>query len=371
MSAPVVEGVPFEGLAPGAVLGILGGGQLARMIALAAADLGIASHIFAPEPENPAFDVAAAKTVAPYEDEAALARFADAVDVVTYEFENVPAATAAFLAARKPLHPGAHALAVTQDRLSEKRFVSEQGLTVAPFRAVDSLSDLEDAVAALGRPCVLKTRRFGYDGKGQVKILPGTDLAEAYEAIGRQPAVLEGFVSFAREVSVVAARGTDGSFAAFDLCENEHRDHILAFTRIPAQVSAATEAAAIEAARRIGAALGYVGVFAVEMFIVGEGPSESVVVNEIAPRVHNSGHWTSEGAQTSQFHQHVRAVCGFPLGSAARRGRVEMENLIGDAALRWRELLAEPGAHLHLYGKREARPGRKMGHVTRVVPEQG
>jgi len=244
VSGPVVEGVPFEGLAPGAVLGILGGGQLARMIALAAADLGVASHIFAPEPENPAFDVAAAKTVAPYEDEAALARFADAVDVVTYEFENVPAATAAFLAARKPLHPGAHALAVTQDRLSEKRFVSEQGLTVAPFRAVDSLADLEDAVAALGRPCVLKTRRFGYDGKGQVKILPGTDLAEAYEAIGRQPAVLEGFVSFAREVSVVAARGTDGSFAAFDLCENEHRDHILAFTRIPAQVSAATEAAA-------------------------------------------------------------------------------------------------------------------------------
>lgn len=359
-----------QALAPGAVLGIIGGGQLARMIALAAADLGIPCHIFAPETENPAFDVAAARTVAAYEDEAALARFADAVDVVTYEFENVPAATAAFLSQRKPLHPGARALAVTQDRLSEKSFVAELGLEVAPFRAVDSLGDLEAAVAALGRPSVLKTRRFGYDGKGQVKILAGTDLAEAYAAIGRQPAVLEGFVTFAREVSVVAARGTDGTFAAFDLCENEHRDHILAFTRVPAQVSAPTQAAAIEAARQIAAALGYVGVFAVELFVVGEGASERVVVNEIAPRVHNSGHWTSEGAQTSQFHQHVRAVCGFPLGSAARRGRVEMENLIGDAALRWRELLAEPGAHLHLYGKHSARPGRKMGHVTRVWPEQ-
>ncbi len=359
-----------QALAPGAVLGIIGGGQLARMIALAAADLGIRCHIFAPETENPAFDVAAARTVAAYEDEAALARFADAVDVVTYEFENVPAATATFLSERKPLHPGARALAVTQDRLSEKSFVAELGLEVAPFRAVDSLGDLEAAVAALGRPSVLKTRRFGYDGKGQVKILAGTDLAEAYAAIGRQPAVLEGFVTFAREVSVVAARGTDGTFAAFDLCENEHRDHILAFTRVPAQVSVPTQAAAIEAARKIGEALGYVGVFAVELFVVGEGASERVVVNEIAPRVHNSGHWTSEGAQTSQFHQHVRAVCGFPLGSAARRGRVEMENLIGDAALRWRDLLAEPGAHLHLYGKHSARPGRKMGHVTRVWPER-
>lgn len=365
---PAIKG---QALAPGAVLGIIGGGQLARMIALAAADLGIRCHIFAPETENPAFDVAAARTVAAYEDEAALARFADAVDVVTYEFENVPAATAAFLSQRKPLHPGARALAVTQDRLSEKNFVAELGLEVAPFRAVDTLADLEAAVAALGRPSVLKTRRFGYDGKGQVKILAGTDLAEAYEAIGRQPAVLEGFVTFAREVSVVAARGTDGTFAAFDLCENEHRDHILAFTRVPAQVSVATQAAAIEAARKIGEALGYVGVFAVELFVVGEGASERVVVNEIAPRVHNSGHWTSEGAQTSQFHQHVRAVCGFPLGSAERRGRVEMENLIGDAALRWRELLAQPGAHLHLYGKQSARPGRKMGHVTRVWPEAG
>lgn len=364
MSAPVPTG-----LAPGAMLGILGGGQLARMIALAAADLGIRCHILAPEADSPAFDVAARHTIADYDDEAALARFADAVDVVTYEFENVPAATAAFLAARTPLHPGARALAVTQDRLSEKSFVAELGLAVAPFRAVDSLADLEVAVADLGLPSILKTRRFGYDGKGQVKVAAGTDLADAYEAIGRFPAILEGFVPFEREVSVVAARGLDGAFAAFDVCENEHRDHILAFTHVPARLGRTACEAAIDAARRIGEALGYVGVFAVEMFVLQENGVERVVVNEIAPRVHNSGHWTSEGAETSQFHQHVRAVCGFPLGSAARRGRVAMENLIGDAALRWREILDEPGAHLHLYGKRDARPGRKMGHVTRVRPE--
>lgn len=355
--------------APGAVLGILGGGQLARMIALAAADLGIRCHIYTPEADSPAFDVAARHTLAAYEDEAALAAFAEAVDLVTYEFENVPAPTAAFLAAHVPLHPGARALAVTQDRLSEKSFVAGLGLAVAPYRDIDSLAALETAVAELGRPSILKTRRFGYDGKGQVKIAAGTDLAEAYDMIGRFPAVLEGFVPFVREVSVVAARGPDGEFAAFDVCENEHRDHILAVTRVPAQLRPETAAVAIAAARSIGEALAYVGVFAVEMFITGEGAAERVIVNEIAPRVHNSGHWTSEGAETSQFHQHVRAVCGFPLGSSRRRGLVTMENLIGDDSLRWRALLAEPGAHLHLYGKREARPGRKMGHVTRVSPE--
>ena len=364
MSPPVPTG-----LAPGAVLGILGGGQLARMIALAAADLGIRCHVFAPEADSPAFDVAARHTVADYEDEAALAGFAAAVDVVTYEFENVPAATAAFLAGRAPLHPGARALAVTQDRLSEKSFVAGLGLPVAPFRAVDTLADLEAAVAELGRPSVLKTRRFGYDGKGQVKIGVDTDLAQAWEEIGQFPAILEGFVSFVREVSVVAARGLDGSFAAFDVCENEHRDHILALTSVPARLGTAAAATAIDAARRIGEALGYVGVFAVEFFLVETSSGEQVVVNEIAPRVHNSGHWTSEGAQTSQFHQHVRAVCGFPLGAATRRGTVTMENLIGDRVHDWRAILAEPGTHLHLYGKREARPGRKMGHVTRVLPE--
>lgn len=358
-----------RGLGPGAVLGILGGGQLARMLALAAADLGLRVHIFAPDPDSPAYEVAARHTIGAYEDEAALAAFADAVDVVTYEFENVPAATAAFLAARTPLHPGARALAVTQDRLTEKRFVAELGLAVAPFHPVDSLSDLEQAVAALGRPAVLKTRRFGYDGKGQVKITEGTDLALAWEEIGHFPAILEGFVTFSREVSVVAARAPDGAFAAFDVCENEHRDHILALTQVPARIGSAAAEGAIEAARRIGEALSYVGVFAVEFFVVGDKTGEQAIVNEIAPRVHNSGHWTSEGAETSQFHQHVRAVCGFPLGASARRGRVTMQNLIGEQVQDWRAILAEPGAHLHLYGKRDARPGRKMGHVTRVTRE--
>ena len=356
-----------QAFAPGAVLGILGGGQLARMIALAAADYGVRCHIYAPESDSPAFDVAAKTFEGSYEDSVALGRFAESVDLVTYEFENVPAATAFILASHRPLRPGAKALRVTQDRLVEKSFVADLGLPVAPFRDVDGLTALEDAVAAIGRPSVLKTRRFGYDGKGQVKIGTETDLAEAWDAIGRQPAILEGFIPFEREVSVVAARGIDGAFAAFDICENEHRDHILAFTRIPAKLSASACEAAIEAARKIGEALDYVGVFAVEMFVLGDG--EKVVVNEIAPRVHNSGHWTSEGAETSQFHQHVRAVCGFPLGSTKRRGRVEMQNLIGSAGDDWRAFLQEPGAQLHLYGKREARAGRKMGHVTRVSPE--
>ena len=353
-------------LGPGTVLGILGGGQLARMIALAAADLGIRAHVYAPEAENPAYDVCARRTVAAYEDEDALAAFAAAVDLVTYEFENVPAATAAFLEARTLLRPGAAALAVTQDRLSEKRFVAGLGLAVAPFRQVDDAEDLAEAIAALGRPSVLKTRRFGYDGKGQVKIGADTRPDAAFAEIGAAPAILEGFVAFAREVSVVAARGPDGAFAAFDVCENEHRHHILAETRIPARIEPGCAEAAIDAARRIAEALGYVGVFAVEFFLVEDGAGQRIVVNEIAPRVHNSGHWTSEGAETSQFHQHVRAVCGLPLGSAARCGDVVMNNLIGDQADDWLAILADPGAHLHLYGKGASRPGRKMGHVTRV-----
>lgn len=356
---------------PGSTLGILGGGQLGRMIALAAADYGIRAHIYAPEADSPAFDVAVAHTVGRYDDAAALAAFAGAVDVVTYEFENVPAATAALLAARRPLRPDATALATAQDRLAEKTFLSGLGLEVAPFAAVDDLPGLEAALARIGRPAVLKTRRLGYDGKGQAKIGTGDDPAAAWDAIGRQSAILEGFVSFRCEVSVVAVRGADGGFAAFDVCENEHRDHILALTTVPAALSSAGSAAAIDATHRILDALDYVGVIAVEMFVVGAGDSERVVINEIAPRVHNSGHWTSEGAETSQFHQHVRAVCGLPLGSPRRRGRVTMTNLIGAAVHDWPALLAEPGAHLHLYGKREARPGRKMGHVTRVAPEIG
>jgi 5-(carboxyamino)imidazole ribonucleotide synthase len=353
-------------LNPGDTIGILGGGQLARMIALAAAPLGLKCHVYAPDARSCAFDVATFHTVAAYEDETALAAFAEAVGVVTYEFENVPADTAAFLAARRPVLPGPRALSVTQDRLTEKSFVRDLGLATPAFAAVDDLATLEQAVAGMGRPCVLKTRRFGYDGKGQVMVRPETDLVAAWDAIGRQPAILEAFVPFVREVSVVAARGAAGDVAAYDVCENEHRDHILAFTRLPARLSPEAAHAAHEHAARIATALDYVGVFAVELFLVEEGGRDHILVNEIAPRVHNSGHWTIEGAQTSQFEQHVRAIAGWPLGSTARLGTIEMENLIGSAIEKRRQVLAEAGAHWHDYGKGEPRPGRKMGHVTRI-----
>ena len=351
---------------PGATIGILGGGQLGRMLAVAAASLGLKAHIYCPDRDCPAFDVAAARTVAPYEDEAALERFAASVDVVTYEFENVPGPTAEAIARRAPLRPNARALATSQDRLVEKTFVAGLGIATAPFRRIDSEQDLAEALADLGAPAILKTRRFGYDGKGQVRIAAGDRAGEAFAHLGGAPAILEGFVPFSREVSIVATRGIDGSFAAYDPCWNEHRDGILDVTRLPAGLTAGQESAAIDAARRIAEALDYVGVITVEIFVI-EG-EDALVVNEIAPRVHNSGHWTIEGAETSQFAQHVRAVCGWPLGSARRTGVVEMRNLIGHDIDRWPELLADAGAHPHHYGKARARPGRKMGHVTYVHP---
>ncbi len=355
---------------PGCTIGILGGGQLGRMIAMAAAQLGLRTHVYAPDEGSPAFEVAADVTIAPYEDEAALVRFARAVDVVTYEFENVPSETASILSAHTLLAPNAQALAVSQDRFLEKTFISGLGIPVAPFAAFSSEAELAEAAERLGRPAVLKTRRFGYDGKGQVMIRPETDLAAAWAEVGHAASIVEGFVPFERELSVVAARTASGAFAAFDLCANEHRHHILDTTRVPAGVAAATEADAMRIARTIADALDYVGVLAVELFLVTENGQERLVVNEIAPRVHNSGHWTLGGAATSQFEQHVRAVCGWPLGETARLGRVEMKNLIGHDADEWERILAEPGAHLHLYGKAEARAGRKMGHVTRVFPDK-
>jgi 5-(carboxyamino)imidazole ribonucleotide synthase len=356
-------------IGPGGTLGIVGGGQLGRMIALAAARYGLKAHVYCPDPDSPAFAVAARQTRRGYDDEAALIAFADAVDVVTYEFENVPRRTAEILAARKPLRPGVLALATTQDRFEEKSFVARLGIPTAPFRAVGSEADLARALDEIGRPAVLKTRRFGYDGKGQVMIRPETSIADAWRTLRGASCILEGFVPFEREVSVVAARTADGAFAAFDLCANTHRNHILDVTRVPAGVSPQAEREAIGITASIAKALDYVGVLAVEMFLVHEGGAEHVIVNEIAPRVHNSGHWTIEGAVTSQFEQHVRAVCGWPLGSPDRLGRVEMHNLIGHDADGWRDILGRAGDHLHLYGKSEARPGRKMGHVTRVSPE--
>ncbi|MFD1330510.1 5-(carboxyamino)imidazole ribonucleotide synthase [Methylopila musalis] len=353
-------------LAPGATIGILGGGQLGRMIALAAAPLGLRVHVYAPDADSPAFDVAAERTLAAYDDEAALALFAESVDVVTYEFENVPAATARLISAHRPLFPDARALSVTQDRLTEKAFVRDLGLPTPAFAPVDDRASMAAAVGAIGRPSVLKTRRFGYDGKGQVLVREGLGLDQALAMMNGQPAILEAFVPFRAEVSVVAARGRDGAFAAYDVVENRHENHILRSSHVPADIRPETAASAIAIARKIADAFQYVGVFAVEMFLVAGPTGEKVVVNEIAPRVHNSGHWTIEGAQTSQFEQHVRAIAGWPLGSTATRGRVEMTNLLGAEANRWRDLLAEPGAAVHLYGKGEPKPGRKMGHVTRV-----
>jgi 5-(carboxyamino)imidazole ribonucleotide synthase len=352
-------------LKPGATIGILGGGQLARMMALAAATLGLKCHIYAPAGDNPAFEVAAASTEADFTDEVALKRFAAAVDVVTYEFENVPARTAEVLAAIRPVHPNPRALAVTQDRPIEKTFVRDLGLPVPDFRAIDSLEDLMEGAAAMGGFGVLKTRRFGYDGKGQAMIRPDTSLAEAWEKVGKAASILEALIPFDRECSVIAARAAHGDSVAYDLCENEHRHHILARTTLPASVPLGLSHEAMAIGETIAAALDYVGVIAVELFVAGD----RLLVNEIAPRVHNSGHWTIEGAETSQFENHIRAVAGWPLGIARRRARIVMDNLIGDEAERWEALLAEPGAHLHLYGKAESRPGRKMGHVTRLLPE--
>ncbi|ACL57061.1 5-(carboxyamino)imidazole ribonucleotide synthase [Methylobacterium nodulans] len=361
-------------LAPGSTIGIVGGGQLGRMIAIAAAQYGLKVHVYAPEANSPAFDVAGARTVAPYDDAEALAAFARSVDVVTYEFENIPRRTAEILSAARPLHPSAEALATTQDRLTEKSFVAGLGIATAPFRAVDDAAGLAAAIADLGLPAVLKTRRFGYDGKGQRMLRPGepVDPAAVMASLGNQPCILEGFVPFESEVSVVAARTRAGAFSAYEPCGNEHRDHILARTLVPAPgMDPDSTAEALSVARRIADALDYVGVLAVEMFLVRDADGRAhVVVNEIAPRVHNSGHWTIEGAQTSQFAQHVRAICGWPLGATGRVGgaTVEMLNLVGDTAGHWHDILAEPGCHLHLYGKSKARPGRKMGHVTRLLP---
>jgi 5-(carboxyamino)imidazole ribonucleotide synthase len=354
-------------LKPGATIGILGGGQLGRMLALAAARLGLHCHIYSPEKDSGAFEVARTATCAAYDDEAALARFAGAVDVITYEFENVPAKTAAFLNLRKPVLPDPRVLELTQDRLIEKNFISGLKIAVAPFASVHSASQLADGIATVGLPAVLKTTTLGYDGKGQVKIQKGDDANAAWRSLKNKPCILEGFIKFEREISVVAARAADGHVECFEATENEHRDHILKISTVPAKVSPQLAAEARKIATRIAKAFDYVGVLAVEMFVVRAKGKQTVLVNEIAPRVHNSGHWTIDGATVSQFEQHVRAVAGWPLAKPMRLGRkVEMVNLIGDEVNEAATWLSVPGASVHLYGKGAPRPGRKMGHVTRV-----
>jgi len=353
-----------DALPPGSTIGILGGGQLGRMLALAAARLGFRCHLYCPDPDSPAFDVAALRTVASYRDEDALAAFGRSVDVVTYEFENVEREAAERLAAIVPVRPGPQALAVSQDRLTEKEFLRHLRIKTAPFAAVDDAGSIKDAIATIGLPAVLKTRRFGYDGKGQAILGSRADAAAAFEGVGSAPAILEGFVNFVREVSIIAARSLDGTVVTYDVAENAHRDGILHTSAVPAAGTpeTVTEAAAI--ARKILEALDYVGVIGIEFFVVGMGDDERLLVNEFAPRVHNSGHWTEDACAVSQFENHVRAIAGWPLGPTTRHADVVMTNLIGAEAEAWRSLAAEPGAHLHLYGKREARPGRKMGHLN-------
>ncbi len=348
-------------LPPGAVIGILGGGQLGRMLSVAASRLGYRCHIYEPG-AAPAGDVAYAVTRAGYDDEGALRAFAASVDVVTYEFENVPTSALDILEALRPIRPNRRALAVSQDRVAEKAFLNDLGLQTAPWAAVASEADLAAAVARLGCPAILKTARFGYDGKGQVRLAAAAEVPAAWAAMAGAPSVLEGFVAFEREVSVIAARGLDGSVACFDPGENVHEGGILRTTTVPARLTPGQRSDAVLIAARILNALDYVGVLGVELFVTPGG----LLVNEIAPRVHNSGHWTQGGCAVDQFEQHIRAVAGLPLGDGGRHADVVMENLIGEDMARLPDLLRARDVQVHVYGKGEARAGRKMGHVNRI-----
>ncbi|HXZ02481.1 MAG TPA: 5-(carboxyamino)imidazole ribonucleotide synthase [Stellaceae bacterium] len=352
---------------PGATIGILGGGQLGRMTALAAARLGYRCHVYGPERDSPAKLVTAFATTAAYDDRAALARFAEAVDVVTFEFENVPADTAEILAEKRPVRPGPNALRIAQDRLKEKDFLRSIGVATASYRAVAGADDLARAVGGIGPQAVLKTVRGGYDGKGQVAIRPDSDLLAAWREMGAELGILESFVDFTCEISVIVARGGDGQQASYVPVENRHAHHILDTTIAPARIAPEVARRAEAIARHVADRLDLVGLLAVEMFVTAAG---EVLVNELAPRPHNSGHWTIDACATSQFEQLVRAICGLPLGSPERHSDAVMKNLIGAEVEGWREALAEPAARLHLYGKGKPVPGRKMGHVTRLLPRR-
>lgn len=352
-------------LPAGSTIGIIGGGQLGRMLAMAAARLGYRTVVLEPQPDCPAAQVANRQITAAYDDPAALAELAVASSVVTYEFENVPVSAASALAAKVPVYPPAPALDMAQDRVSEKTFLNGIGIATADFRPVDNDDELTAALKVFGGSGILKTRRMGYDGKGQrvFRNIEAGGFAGTCEAMGNVPLILESFVPFEREISVIAARGLAGAVAAYDPAENVHRNGILHTSTLPAAIVSETAAAAQAAASKILSALDYVGVIGVEFFVLADG---SLLANEIAPRVHNSGHWTEAACIVSQFEQHIRAVAGLPLGDPKRHFDCVMENLIGDDVLRVTELLAEPDLMLHLYGKAEARPGRKMGHFTRI-----
>jgi 5-(carboxyamino)imidazole ribonucleotide synthase len=352
-------------LPPGSTIGILGGGQLGRMTAMAAARLGYRTHVFATEHDSPAAQVSAAATVAPFGDAAAVARFAAAVDVATFEFENIPAAAVRRVAAKRPVFPRPEILETTQDRLREKNFLREIGVATTEFREIADPEALAAAIGEIGAPAVLKTVRMGYDGKGQVLISPDTKPEEAWRRMGGTLGILEGFVDFRCEISVVLARAADGAMAAYPAVENRHVNHILDTTIAPADLPAETLSKAEDIARHVAERLDLVGVLAVEMFVTKAG---ALLVNELAPRPHNSGHWTIDACTTSQFEQLVRAICALPLGSTECHADAVMRNLIGRDVERWREAVADSQAKLHLYGKNRVRPGRKMGHITRLLP---
>jgi len=349
-------------LQPGACIGILGGGQLGRMLSVAASRLGLRCHIYDPGANPPAGHVAEKVTTADWHDEAALRAFAASVDVITYEFENIPTATLDLLECLRPVHPNRRALAISQDRLSEKDFLTGLGLTTAPYRDIPDLAALDEALDRIGAPGILKTRRLGYDGKGQARITDPATAGAALQTLGGAEAIYEGFVTFTHEVSVIAARGLTGEVACYDPGENVHVDGTLRTTTVPARLSNAQRTDAVILAGRILNALDYVGVLGVELFVTTKG----LVVNEIAPRVHNSGHWTQAGCAVDQFEQHIRAVAGWPLGNGARHADVVMENLIGADVARVPALSREADTQIHLYGKGAPRAGRKMGHVNRI-----
>lgn len=353
-------------LPPNSTIGLVGGGQLGRMSALAAARLGYRCHILTREPGSPASQVSAGVTISDYQEPAGLRAFAAAVDVISFEFENVSAEGLDLLASLKPVRPSPAILRTSQDRVLEKSFLNGAGVPTAPWASVESLDELHQAAGRIGLPAVLKTTRLGYDGKGQAMLRRPEDLAAAYATLEPKPLILEGFIDFAQEISVVVARGENGGYAAFDAVENRHRNHILDLTLAPARVPEAVDQQAQSIARRVAEALGLVGLLAVEMFVDARG---KVLVNEIAPRPHNSGHWTIDACPASQFELHIRSIAGLPLPPAVRHSDAVMKNLVGpeETAL-WPAILETPGLIPHLYGKAEARPGRKMGHVTRLFP---
>lgn len=352
-----------EALPRGASIGILGGGQLGRMLSVAGARLGFRTHVFDPSGDPPAGQVAEQVTTARYDDEAALQTFGKSVDVITYEFENVPTSALDMLESIAPIRPGSEALRVSQDRIIEKDFLAQLGLDVAPYASVDDARSLDRALADIGTPAILKTRRFGYDGKGQSRLDSPHDAAQALDDMAGAPAILEGFVDFDREISVIVGRGQDGQISCFDPGENVHVGGILRTTTVPASIDGVQQAAAVAAAERIVDALDYVGVLGIEFFVTPNG----LIVNEIAPRVHNSGHWTQNGCAIDQFEQHVRAITGWPLGDGRRHSDVTMTNLIGDDLDRLADFSSTADLSIHLYGKAEVKPDRKMGHINRIT----